>query len=200
MYKRGYVNPVFSLAISRDETGTGDGGTIAIGGVPADVANATGLYASTPIELLALSSSTDFLFYTISVEALDYDGADSAQSVQYIVDSGTTLNYLPTPDADAVNALFDPPAYEEEGLYYVDCDATAPDISVVIGGMEFATNPVDLKLFIDEGNTCVSGIQDGGAVDESLFILGDVFLKNVLAVFDVGAAEMRFAEREFYVS
>ena len=32
------------------------------------------------------------------------------------------------------------------------------------------------------------------------FILGDVFLKNVLAVFDVGSVEMAFSSRVFYDS
>ena len=45
------------------------------------------------------------------------------------------------------------------------------------------------------GNICLSGIQDDGG---SFGILGDVFLKNVLAVYDIGASEMRFAARENY--
>ena len=44
--------------------------------------------------------------------------------------------------------------------------------------------------------TCIPGVSDAGAAGFS--ILGDVFLENVLAIFDVGASEMRFAVREFY--
>ena len=95
-----------------------------------------------------------------------------------------------------MNALFDPPAVysDDEGAYIVDCNATAPEFGVRIGAETFFINAED--LFLDNGDgTCISGVDDAG---DSLSILGDVFLKNVLAVFDVGASEMRFAAREFY--
>ena len=59
----------------------------------------------------------------------------------------------------------------------------------------FYINAADLIL--DSDGSCFTGIDDGG---EGPYILGDVFLKNVVAVFDVGASEMRFAAREFYAS
>ena len=51
----------------------------------------------------------------------------------------------------------------------------------------------DLILHNEDG-TCLSGVADAGLGSS---ILGDVFLRNVLAVFDVGAKEMRFAAREY---
>ena len=47
---------------------------------------------------------------------------------------------------------------------------------------------------------CLSGVQDGGELGSGSFILGDVFLKNVLAVFDVGEVEMAFSSRVYYES
>lgn len=41
--------------------------------------------------------------------------------------------------------------------------------------------------------TCMSGINDGG--DNAPYVVGDVFLKNVVVVFDVGATELRFRAR-----
>ena len=69
-----------------------------------------------------------------------------------------------------------------------------------INGTAFYINPSDLLLdsgYTDEAGQelCVTGVQDGG---EGPFILGDVFLQNVVAVFDVGASEMRFAAHETY--
>lgn len=123
------------------------------------------------------------------------------------MDSGTTLNYYPTPFADAVNAAFDPPAVysEEDGAYIVHCNAKAPSHGITIGGTTFYINPLDMILLAGTDangkNVCISGVDDGG--DEpgvDVFILGDTFQKNVVSVFDVGAAEMRFAAREFYPS
>lgn len=62
-------------------------------------------------------------------------------------------------------------------------------------------NPVDLKLLAGKDefgrDLCISGVTDGGA---GPYILGDTFLKNVVAVFDIGAGMMRFSSHEFYGS
>jgi len=53
-------------------------------------------------------------------------------AVEYIVDSGTTLNYVPTSVADAINAAFSPAATysSSEGAYVVSCTAKAPAVNV----------------------------------------------------------------------
>jgi hypothetical protein len=98
------------------------------------------------------------------------------------VDSGTTLNYYPTPFADAVNAAFVPPAVysEDDGAYIVDCKAKAPSHGIKINGTTFIINPLDLILLAGtdaNGNdVCISGIDDGGDdLAEDVFILGDTF-------------------------
>jgi hypothetical protein len=125
--------------------------------------------------------------------------------VQY--DSGTTLNYFPTTVSQAFNAAFNPPAIysETDGVYYVDCNASKPALDIVIGGTKFDTNPLDLILFqgldANGNDVCITGVSDGGddaSVD--FYILGDTFQKNVVSVFDVGAAELRLAAREHYTS
>lgn len=83
---------------------------------------------------------------------------------------------------------------DDEGAYLVDCSAKPPVFGVQIAPETFFIDGADLILDGGDG-TCISGVNDAG---ESLSILGDVFLKNVLAVFDVGASEMRFAAREYY--
>ncbi len=114
--------------------------------------------------------------------------------VQVIIDSGTTLIYLPTEISDAVNALFDPPAVfdSDQEAYAVDCSAQAPEFGVKIGSQTFFVNAIDMIIANDDG-TCTSGVDNAG---NGLPVLGDVFLRNVLAVFDIGASEMRFAGRE----
>ena len=131
----------------------------------------------------------------------------SGGNIQYIVDSGTTLNYFPTAVADAVNAAFVPPAVysDDEGAYVVDCKAKAPSLGIKISGTIFWTNPLDMILLAgtdENGNdVCISGIDDGGSdTAEDVYILGDTFQKNVMSVFDIGAVELRFAAREFYSS
>ncbi len=217
MYSEGRVAPLFSLAIDRGTSG----GVMAIGGLPPVLFSP--FFASAPFQLLTMTrfGSTNpidgipqYQFYTITVDGFRYQGSERTQwthgnwpnplakpsnpsKVQLIVDSGTTLIYLPTGIANAVNALFVPPAVYDpnQGAYVVQCSARAPKFGVMIGKQIFYINALDMVLPSGNG-TCISGVDDAGT--GGLSILGDVFLKNVLAVFDVGASEMRFAAREFY--
>jgi hypothetical protein len=207
------TSPQFSLALSRDESNTSFGGVIAIGGYPDPsdpIINATGDFASTAIQFLsadflAPGSPPTYQFYTITIGGLVWKTENGSvgydnNATQYIVDSGTTLVYVPTADADAFNALYNPPATlnEENDLYFVDCNATPPSFGVMISEGVFLTNPLDLILSNGDG-TCITGVQDGGS---GPYILGDVFLKNVLAVFDLtpGEYEMHFSPRVYYES
>lgn len=66
---------------------------------------------------------------------------------------------------------------------------------VSVGGQFFYINPLDMMLDTGLASICLGTVwrANGG-----LAALRDVFLKNVFAVFDVGAGEMRFAAREDY--
>lgn len=228
MYSRGYILPIFSLAIERSPitNGTTAGGLLAIGGLPPVPFRP--LFASSPFQLLTINSapvaaaasqSADpnlaYSFYAITVTGLTYERSNetkwshpnfpnpleppsNASHIQVVIDSGSTLIYLPTGIASAVNALFDPAAVYDAGsdAYLVNCSAKAPKFGVEIGGQTFFVNGKDLILDYGIGNgICASGITEAGS---GMSILGDVFLKNVLAIFDVGSGEMRFAAREFY--
>ncbi|OCK98496.1 acid protease [Cenococcum geophilum 1.58] len=122
---------------------------------------------------------------------------DIGGPVQMIVDSGTTFIYLPNSVAVIVNSLFDPPATFDAGtgLYVVNCSVVAPKFGVYIGGQLFYINPLDMMLEKGLAGICLSAVQKAGG---RLAVLGEVFLKNVLAAFDVGAGQMRFAAREDY--
>ncbi|WPH04708.1 Hypothetical protein R9X50_00760100 [Acrodontium crateriforme] len=213
--ERNLVNPMFSIAIQRGVSG--GGGQLALGGLP-DIAF-TPDFASTPLRILELTENivgvSNYTFYTIipdsfilrndtNVHKRRFDWRSinrqsiNATGVPVIIDSGTTLMYLPEYLVDEVSAAFSPPAtyIAASGLYEVDCDSIPPYFAVVIGGLEIAIDPRDMILQNDlalDSSTgmCVIGLQSNG--DSVLSILGDSFLKNVVAVFDVGASEMRFA-------
>ncbi|PWY82099.1 acid protease [Aspergillus heteromorphus CBS 117.55] len=208
MWKDGLIDSYFSLAIERDVSG--DAGYLALGGLPP--VSYTGDFATTPILVTNIEGYPDtYDFYTINIDSMTLNGETlsgaGGDSVQYIVDSGTTLNYVPTSIAEEINAAFSPAATysEDEGAWIVDCDATAPTHGVTIGGTTFYINALDmiLEAGTDENGEaiCISGIVDGGSdTSEDLYILGDTFQKNVLTVFDIGAVELKFAAREDYTS
>lgn len=98
----------------------------------------------------------------------------------------------------AINDRFDPPAVLNDdgtGIFSVQCNATAPTLGFVIGNQTFYHDGRDLIVPL-RGDQCQSGM--AATIPEegiALNFLGDVFLKNVVAVFDFGKDEMRFAAR-----
>ena len=55
---------------------------------------------------------------------------------------------------------------------------------------------------LSEGDLCATSIMKGfdepkNAYPDGLYVLGDVFLRNVIAVFDVEEEEMRFAKHVY---
>lgn len=163
-------------------------------------------------------------FYTIIPDGFKWGSTTDVSKFPFIIDTGTTLMYLPprkfpgwhrlhgqvrelTSDssetkalAAAINAAFKPSAIYlwMYGAYFTACDAQAPPFAVILDGLSFYINPVDLiyQGMVDPvTGLCMTAIASGGA---GPYILGDVFLQNVLAVFDVGNGQMRFISRQFY--
>ena len=118
-----------------------------------------------------------------------------------MVDTGTVQNAFPKEQADPFNALFYPPAVYNETLvvHVAQCNATATDLGVQIGGKVFGFSRLEMILSTgvdDEG--CFSVVQAGTNAPGFPHILGSVFLRNVLAVFDVGKTQMTFSSRMYY--
>ncbi|KAF2159236.1 hypothetical protein M409DRAFT_71135 [Zasmidium cellare ATCC 36951] len=211
MYENEGVPTVFSMAIDRIQS---NGGVLAIGGIP-DIPHAP-YWANTeihPVSVNTTSGEPVYEFYTIDVDGFAISTSTSTQFNPYdndnpyktplvgndtdvIVDSGTSLCYVPDDVAAELADAFDPPATWDASTYayFVDCDATAPVFGVSIEEKIFFVNAEDIIIQIND-NLCVTGIQPnlGG-----LNILGGTFMKNVLTVFDIGAEQLRFAARQFY--
>lgn len=200
MVNQGLVLPYFSMAINRNSSG----GLIAWGGIPP----VKGLDYSTAVSMdIIVTNLIDnpytawqYSFYTIVPDGWQWDSTTNMQKFCYIVDSGTTLNYLPPDIAEAINSAFQPAAVYlwMYGAFFTSCNARAPILAVVMKGVRFYINPVDLifhDLVDPLTGLCMTGIASGGT---GPYILGDVFLQNALAVFDVGHSQMRFISRQFY--
>lgn len=136
--------------------------------------------------------------YASPGEVTDVNGTITLNSTwPAIVDSGTTLMYLPSLVAGVINTSFDPPAIyvASEGGYEAAADAVPPYVAIVINGqeIEIAAEAL-LPTYFPADNTTGLSLTGVQASDE-IYILGDTFLTNVLAVFDIGASEMKFAAR-----
>lgn len=215
MIAQGLNPPLFTLALERssDLNDNVPGGYIAFGGLP-PVSGKTGRFVSTPILIHEYYEyppldSTARSFYSILPDGYVYNNNASVittypTSYDGIVDSGTTLLYVPTAVVDGYMASFNPPATYYEGYYYYPCNATAPYFGMKIANETFTISSEDIIL-PDSGfvsNTtgveyCLVGVVDGGSGVDTFPVFGDVFLKNVVAVFDVGANILKFAPHSY---
>lgn len=152
-------------------------GYLAFGGIaPVPV---TSTAATIPVQGIATKSRGKQLFYyQVDIDSYVFSGSKKVKtSGSAILDTGTTLNYVPTEVAKAFNSQFKPPAkfVEDEDTYYVDCNAQAPSFSAEIGGKLFSVDGRDNILpTVDETGkvVCISGTQDGGEdTDGNIFIL-----------------------------
>ncbi|KAF7332955.1 Acid protease [Mycena venus] len=204
--------PYFSIALNR---GTAAGthspaadphlGYLAFGGIaPVPV---TSTCTTVPIQGYSLTTRaptadrhSTYMYYTVDIHKYTFPNSSTVvtASNSTIIDSGTTLNLLPSEVAQAYNKGF---GTWHDGLYYVDCAAQAPPFSVTLGGKTFSTDPQDQVVWVGtdkNGNDlCVSGTQDGGPqMMGSVFILGDVFMHNVVVTFDIQKNQMTFTQRK----
>lgn len=225
LWRSNTTAPVFSMALTRDPNLTGEGGILAVGGVPDIPYTPTMISVPIlPVGVNRTSGETDYQFYTVVVDGFSISGDQGAQfasaadarrnpkktalrgpldplnadntQVNAIVDSGTTLVYVSEQLAAEVAAAFDPRGWvgEQTGLYEASCGAIPPIFGASIGGKVFNVNPEDLLLQYS-ADGCIIGVQSNHG---GLWILGDVWMKAVLCVFDIGASRMGFAGRQFY--
>lgn len=165
-------------------------GSILFGGVDTD--KFIGTLAIVPI--LRDSQSGNYSSFTVALTGLSFASSNGttydqslsseAGSLDSILDSGTTLTYLPDAIAtelfDAIGAYQYAPYYSSSSIALVDCSLDA-DFTFRINGTATLTVPAD-ELVIDAfagyqdtipddvpfGSTCLFGIQSlGDASDES---------------------------------
>ncbi|KAJ7232458.1 aspartic peptidase domain-containing protein [Mycena haematopus] len=189
--------PYFSVSLDRPTLDNDRKvGLLALGGIAPvpvlDIAVTVPLqrWARNAAGVVVPSNAADakFEWYSILVDAYTFPGSDAlvTASNSTILDSGTTLNWVPSEVAAAFNAHFVPPATldEDSRMYLVDCNATAPPFHV--GSSENAT-------------ICVSGTQDNGpVVPGNSFILGQVFLHNVVSTHNPIDGEVTLTQRAAY--
>lgn len=118
----------------------------------------------------------------------------------FVIDSGTTLSFLPPTLVRTYLRKFSPPGTYDPtyGFWFVDCNARVPPLGITLAGHTFWYNERDLIKRFDR-QRCVSGVQESVS---GINILGDTWLDSVLVVFDLRntPGSVRVAARREYVS
>ena len=120
---------------------------------------------------------------------------NAAAAFHMSISTSDTAISLPPSLASAVNSLFIPPGFVAADNY-VHCDSIAPRLEFVINNQTFLINPVDLKRHASQ-TLCISSIT---ANSHGQYVLGDLFLRNVLLTLDFRSHTLNFSPRPYYRS
>ncbi|KAF8340668.1 aspartic peptidase domain-containing protein [Cantharellus anzutake] len=153
-------------------------GQVTFGGLP------QGLFD--PTTLVTVNNVNQRGFWESAVDAFTVNGQDTGLSERTaIMDTGTTLIIAPAADAAAIHAVI-PGAQKADqlgqGLFTLPC-TTNVSVALTLG-----VNQNDLT------GDCVSGISAGTVGGSQEWLVGDVFLKNVMFSTDVGKNTLSFAK------
>ncbi|KAH7928167.1 acid protease [Leucogyrophana mollusca] len=132
-------------------------------------------------------------YWQIDVDGISANGNETLKGLSAIVDTGTTLILGQT---SSVQQFYDAVGGTDVGggLYTLPCDSM-PSVSVTLGGKSFtlSSDTFNFGTFDSSGETCVGGISASDSLGD-LWVLGDVFLRNVYTVFDLGNSRVGYAD------
>ncbi|KAI1335740.1 aspartic peptidase domain-containing protein [Xylariaceae sp. FL0016] len=178
-------------------------GSILFGGV--DSEQYTGSLQTLPIE--ADSGVYSEFLITLTGLTLGGDTIASDQALAVLLDSGSSLTYLPDTMVEsiytAVNAQYD----SSEGAAYVPCSLadnsttldftfTSPTISVEMNELvlDLVTTTGQRPTFDNGVTACLFGISPAGSGTN---VLGDTFLRSAYVVYDMDNNEISLAQTNF---
>ena len=121
------------------------------------------------------------------------------QNVPVLLDSGSSLMYLPDQVASALYQTFDAQYDSSQGAAFVDCDLANQQGSIDFdfSGVKISVplNELVITAAISRGRpVCIFGV---GPAGDSLSVLGDTFLRSAYVVYDLSNNEISLAQTNF---
>ncbi|KAM3617845.1 uncharacterized protein V6R79_011905 [Siganus canaliculatus] len=172
--------PYFSVYLSPNSE---EGSEVAFGGI--DYSKFTGSLTWIP-----LSSAT---YWQIKMDSVKINGETVACSggCQAIIDTGTSLIVGPTSDISNMNSWVGA-STNDYGEGVVSCQniGSMPEVTFNLDGHSFS---VPASAYVsDSDDSCTTGFGEGGS--DSLWILGDVFIREYYVVFNADAKKVGLAK------
>ncbi|KAG5339928.1 ASPP protease, partial [Acromyrmex charruanus] len=140
-------------------------------------------------------------YWQITMDKIQIGHSSLSNSCEAIVDTGTTMLIGPRLDIEIINELIGATYINDEII--VDCNRThyLPNISFFIGGKSFEVTHTDyIYVGTKNGTTkCMSAFESLNFDDEeSIWILGSVFIHRYFIEFDMKNDRIGFASKKNY--
>ncbi|KAF7789447.1 hypothetical protein EIP86_000392 [Pleurotus ostreatoroseus] len=141
------------------------------------------------------SNVTSNQMYWTPVDNINGDTHRRPQDNHAILDTGTTLLLVDDHVLERIYSAVPGAVYDEQGGgWKYPTDTQIPEVWFAVGEQMFVIHPADFGFGHDGDGYTFGGIQSRG--DSSYDIFGDVFLKNVYAVFHQGQQMVGLAQRD----
>lgn len=170
-------------------------GSILFGGVDSD--KYTGTLSTVPI----IKESGTYQEFVIGLSSLSAAGQSlfTDSPIPVLLDSGSSLSYLPTQYAQALFTVFNAAYDSSSGAAVVSCDlaSSSSTVDFSFSGVNISV-PMNELVIIDGYRrgvaVCILGISDA---EGSTSVLGDTFLRSAYVVYDLTNNEISLASTNF---
>lgn len=181
-------------------------GSILFGGIDTD--QFEGTLSTLPIQ----HTDGEYSQFLITLTAVSFSGTsiDSNLDVAVLLDSGTSLTYLPNTIASAIYDAVGAEYENSQDTAFIRCSFaqntstidytfTSPTISVTMAELvlDFTDGDGRPVYFSDGEQACVFGIAPAGS---STPILGDTFLRSAYVVYDLSNNQISLAQTKFNIT
>lgn len=216
--------PIFSVNLGNRTTNPANltvSGFVALGGVPLEGLPFTGIWANfsiSPETYAPWGVNNEYTHWNIKPDGFlidetfvpwkpgTFEGVGGEMFT--IIDTGTTWSYITNETVQTIARFMQPPAVwsPPDSAWINLCNATVPQVNIRINGTDLPISKRDVLLDGFQGQVndtttlCWLGYQPSNvsaAGGSSPYLLGDTFLRNVLAVHDVGNLRMALASLEW---
>ena len=166
-----------------------------------------------PIQPSSNSSYTDFTVALSSVSFIDATGktplSQNNLALPVILDSGTTITYVPDSTLDPITSGIGAINSDELGGYVVPCSLSCSPATLNFGfggngGPSIAVSFAELvsPIYLDDGSqptlrgetVCSFGMASGG---QGPFLFGDTFLRSAYVVYDLTNNQIGIAQTNY---
>ncbi|EME87132.1 SAP peptidase [Pseudocercospora fijiensis CIRAD86] len=195
LLNNGYINTnAYSLWLNDLDASTG---SILFGGV--NSAKYTGSLETVPI----VKEQGVYAEFIIALTAVGHNGKQgsiaSNQAIPALLDSGSSLMYLPNNITHSIYKATGASYDSQEGIAFIDCSAGDSDETIDFTfsspTIKVALNELVIVAGVDRGQEiCILGIGPAGS---STPVLGDTFLRSAYVVYDLAANEISLAQTNF---